>query len=388
MNKKRVLFLYSRNIEINDSGGARTTILLVKYLANHGYKCFTLFRIENFSHENVRFVCGNSSNPNDIEMAIEKYKISAIVIPEGVVLTKVARKAVINKDVKIISALHSKPGYERLRLHVLLKESMYYNERISKRIRAFLLLCAYPLFYSIYKWTYYFKFRNVYKFCDYLILLSKEFIPEFCNLYNVSPKKLLAIGNPISFDEFATCEDIKRKKKNILIVARFDERAKRLLVALQIWQSVMDRYPDWTLQIVGFGRSLPVYEHYIKKHKLKNVILLGKHAPKEYYRKASIFMMTSAFEGWGMTVVEAMQMGCVPIVMDSFSSIHSIIDDGVNGVITRDNDIVEYVAKLCSLIDCIDNRYKMAFNAIEKSHTWEPDNTSNEYKKLLDKIFQ
>lgn len=386
--KKRVLFLYSRDIEINDSGGARTTILLIKYLANHGYKCFTIFRIENFLHENVISVCGSSNNPKDIEMAIEKYNISAIVIPEGIVLTEVARKVVINKNVKIISALHNKPGYERSRLHILLMESMFYNDSVFKRLRAFLLLCVYPLFYSFYKWQYYFKFRKVYNLCDYLVLLSKEFIPEFCNLYNVNPKKLLAIGNPISFDEFATCEDLKSKKKNILIVARFDERQKRLLLALRIWESIMNRYPDWTLQIIGFGRSLPIYEHYIKRHKLKNVELLGKHPPKEYYRKASIFMMTSAFEGWGMTIVEAMQMGCVPIVMDSFSSVHSIIDDGVNGVLTKDNDIVEYATKLTFLIDCIDNRNKMASNAIEKSHTWVPDNTSNEYKKLLDKICQ
>lgn len=35
--------------------------------------------------------------------------------------------------------------------------------------------------------------------------------------------------------------------------------------------------------------------------------------------------MTSAFEGFGMTLVEAQQYGVVPIVMDSYKSLHDII---------------------------------------------------------------
>lgn len=48
--------------------------------------------------------------------------------------------------------------------------------------------------------------------------------------------------------------------------------------------------------------------------------------------------MTSAFEGFPMTLVEAEQFGCVPIVMDSFSSLSSIITDGKNERIIANHD--------------------------------------------------
>ena len=42
-------------------------------------------------------------------------------------------------------------------------------------------------------------------------------------------------------------------------------------------------------------------------------------------------MMTSSFEGWGLTLTEAQQYGCVPLAFHSFASLTDIITDKVNG---------------------------------------------------------
>ena len=40
-----------------------------------------------------------------------------------------------------------------------------------------------------------------------------------------------------------------------------------------------------------------------------------------HYEKSKIFMMTSNFEGFGMTLTEALQNACVPFVFNTFSSL-------------------------------------------------------------------
>jgi glycosyltransferase involved in cell wall biosynthesis len=43
--------------------------------------------------------------------------------------------------------------------------------------------------------------------------------------------------------------------------------------------------------------------------------------------------MTSAYEGWGLTLTEAQQMGVVPIAFDSFGAVYDIIENEYNGLI-------------------------------------------------------
>lgn len=382
--KKKVLFLYSRDIEINDAGGSRTTIMLIKYLIANGFECHCLFKIINGPMDSVVYYKQEQNLYQQIRQIIQSNDIHVIIIPEGIIYADNVKKCIEGLDCKIISALHNKPGYERCRLYVQLIESLLFNKSVLKRLRALLMLTVYPLFYFLYINKVAKSFRKLYSSSDFLVLLSKRFIPDFIRLYKVPNDKIVAIGNPASFSIYASNDDVLTKSKTVLIVARFDERSKRLLLALKIWKKVSLFYPDWNLDIVGFGRALPVYESYIKRFNIRGVSFLGKQAPLEYYRKASIFMMTSAFEGWGMTIVEAMQLGCVPIVMNSFGSLCDIVDSGKNGIIVDNNDVDGFVKALRDLIENRTKREIMADNAIEKSKKWTKENTCGKYQKLIE----
>ena len=48
--------------------------------------------------------------------------------------------------------------------------------------------------------------------------------------------------------------------------------------------------------------------------------------------------MTSDYEGWGLTLTEAMQYKCVPVVMSTYSSIFDIVEDGKNGCLILNVD--------------------------------------------------
>ena len=75
--------------------------------------------------------------------------------------------------------------------------------------------------------------------------------------------------------------------------------------------------------------------------------------------------MTSAFEGFGMTLVEAQQYGVVPIVMDSYKSLHDIIKNDENGIIIPDNDFESFVNELKNLMNDDKRRRRLAENGSE-----------------------
>ena len=92
----------------------------------------------------------------------------------------------------------------------------------------------------------------------------------------------------------------------MLIVGRFSESEKRFLLALKAWKEFNSQRitNTWELIIIGFGKDENIYKEYARKNKLNNVKFIGKQDPLEYYKKASIFLMTSAFEGFGLTLTE------------------------------------------------------------------------------------
>lgn len=115
---------------------------------------------------------------------------------------------------------------------------------------------------------------------------------------------------------------------------------------------------------------------------LTNYAFMGKSNNVEsYYRRASIFMMTSNYEGFGMTILEAQHFGCIPIVMDNFSVVHDLIDNGINGIISSKDELC-FAIDLAKLLNL--NLRSMAVEAIQKSKTKSVYNISKKWLRLFE----
>lgn len=73
------------------------------------------------------------------------------------------------------------------------------------------------------------------------------------------------------------------------------------------------------------------------------------------------------FEGWGLTLTEAQQYGCVPLAFHSFASLTDIITDKVNGFAIPNDDISLYIKQMKLLMTDEKLRKSMSANAIESS---------------------
>lgn len=213
-------------------------------------------------------------------------------------------------------------------------------------------------FHPIFRWI---ERRNsirrkarVLSFCDRYVFLSDRFVAQFREIAPRlwDPARILAIPNPLPFADFAVESDLAGKEPLLLFVGRISEHHKRLGLLLSAWRMLSARpeLASWRLRIVGDGPDLPAVRVQARDGNLPRVEFTGQADPRDSYRQASLFAMTSAFEGFGMTLVEAQQSGTVPVVMDSFLSLSDIVEDGVNGRVVPDGDVSAFAAAIGDLM--------------------------------------
>jgi GalNAc-alpha-(1->4)-GalNAc-alpha-(1->3)-diNAcBac-PP-undecaprenol alpha-1,4-N-acetyl-D-galactosaminyltransferase len=157
------------------------------------------------------------------------------------------------------------------------------------------------------------------------------------------------IPNPC--DEKFINSSIAYENKLIINVGRFTQQ-KRQSLLINIFSEIHKNNNDWKLLIVGSGELKPLLVNQIIKLNLtESVQLLDSTTDLlELYKKASIFSLTSEFEGFPNTLMEAMAMGLPSISFDCLSGPRELTNDGENSFLINMNNLDEYKSGLEILI--------------------------------------
>lgn len=125
---------------------------------------------------------------------------------------------------------------------------------------------------------------------------------------------------------------------HILMASRL-VREKNIENAIIAIKSLVEAYPRVGLIVVGTGPEESKLKNLVSKLGLeKSVIFEGwKSNLTTYYKTANLFLVTSLYEGYGMTVVEALTQGC-PVVMTDVGCASEALKDPQNGIIVPVGD--------------------------------------------------
>lgn len=381
-----ILFVNNSDINPLNSGIQRITYVLAQAFANRGMNCFGAYFEENNSSAKTIFcekikIGFTNEEVRKLTEFVKLHQIHYVIAQECWPLRRlsVIREALIDVDnCQLIYCYHSKPGKEFV--PPCRKVEFYHLIHSSNKINSFkkLLIAFLPSFlYShLIQKRVQRDYASIYNLSDRIILLSDKYIPVFAKLSalpTVNVNKFSAIGNDLSFNEYFPPTELSTKKKEVLIVARLSDRVKRISLALKIWQNIEQtgNFQDWNLKIIGTGPDAEYYHHLVQKFKLKQVSFEGRQNPVPYYKNASIFMLTSAYEGFGIVLTEAQQMGVVPIAFDSYAAVHDIIENNRNGIITPNGDIEIYTKQLIHLMVSSEDRNRMALNGLKDCRQFE-----------------
>ncbi len=123
----------------------------------------------------------------------------------------------------------------------------------------------------------------------------------------------------------------------ILSVGRLHPQ-KGFDIALEACKILVDKGYQIRWYILGEGEQRPALEQLIKQNKLENYfILLGAAAnPYPYFKQCDIYVQSSRFEGYCLTLAEA-KIFNKPIVTTNFAGTKEQIQDGITGLIVDTN---------------------------------------------------
>ena len=157
-------------------------------------------------------------------------------------------------------------------------------------------------------------------------------------------------------------------QKVVVSVGRLSKE-KGFLRLIDIWKLIQDskEFKDWKLHIVGDGELKEKIENKIRDLNLTNSIILKpftKDVESEYL-SASIYAMTSHFEGLPMVLIEAQSYALPTISFDIATGPSDIIEDDKSGYLIKDNDLNEYATKLKTLMQDENLRAKMGAKSKE-----------------------
>jgi glycosyltransferase involved in cell wall biosynthesis len=388
MKQINILFFQS-SCSPADGGVPRVTDIISKELATRGYGSFYAYYLnDNPLYADETKLKINLNDPYSIQKEtvlnfIHRNQINVFVcqntyLPNFIRLFQKIRKQY--PESPFYTFLHASPDYWQSSFRSPgQKPSVKSLKEVAKNL---VKKVIYPFYNPYIRST-----SALYQLSDKFVLLSDSFIDSFREIYSVNEKyhKLTSIPNPLTFAKSISQSQLLSKEKIVLIVSRLSEDQKKISIALDIWKRISHQYDHgWKLLIVGSGPDENLYRKTVSDYKLANVTFLGHQDDvQEYYERASIFLMTSIWEGLPMSLLEAQQNGVVPVVFDNFSAIYDVVTNAKNGFIIQQNDANAFRISLVNLMQDDSLRHKMASNSVQNSSRYHVVNIVNEWEKQL-----
>lgn len=173
--------------------------------------------------------------------------------------------------------------------------------------------------------------------------------------------------------------------KRILTIGRFTD-VKQHLLLLKVWKEVIDEIQPthWKLQLVGQGELQPDYINYIKENKIQSYVevLPPSQNVSEFYKSASVFVLTSKSEGFGMVLLEAISFGLPCISFDCPAGPRDVINDK-NGFLIPQNDVIALKSTILKLIQQPELLQKLGHQAYLDSVNWQDENIFKFWLQIL-----
>ena len=153
----------------------------------------------------------------------------------------------------------------------------------------------------------FFDTRNVREF-RHIFIVSNESKNSFLEFYKDLEPKCKVMNNFIDSKSIKNKSketiDLKKSKNKLFVfVGRLEDHSKKLTRALNLIKEI----PKLDLWIIGDGPDRNIYEEYVKENNLSNKVkFLGKKEnPYPYMKEADYIILTSDYEGFPVTYLEA-----------------------------------------------------------------------------------
>ncbi len=335
---KITLVIYAMGL----GGAQRVVSILANYWATHGWEV-TLITLSD------------SSRPSfyHLEERVQLIQLGIIgdsPSPLNLLLTawqrmEVLRKAIIvSKPDAIVSFLNTVNVMTlmatwQLNIPVIVSEHIYPGFTDVNRVWQILM-------------------KLTYRRADFITLLTESalaFYPADRGYRSI------VMPNPVVTPELAVETERLLVSPMSIAIGRLQPQ-KGFDLLIKAFHQLRHKYPHWQLTILGEGPIRGELEQLRSQLQLiDRVHLPGQvHNVNAYLRQADIFVLSSRFEGFPMSLCEAMACGLPVLATDCLSGPREIITDGVDGMLVTTEDVDALAVGLDALMSNPAKREQLA----------------------------
>jgi len=281
-----------------------------------------------------------------------------------------------------------------------------HNPFLFKKINKKNIICVtHTLYYFMYKDFYY---KNITLFPYYFLMIFFEFISYRIFLKNfefvVTSKKTIkelkfykiskikkVIPNGVNIEKDKKCIKLRTKyypfkiknKYKLLFVGRL-EYQKNLFNLLSVYKKIKEKNDKFILILVGEGKLKNKLIKFCRKNHIEDCYFIGKVPHKELlslYNLADFFVLSSYYEGFPLTLSEALGSGLIPVLspIEIFVEIKEKTKSGIILDFSCHEKSAEKFLNYFNSINIKKERLKI-ISIARKYYTWEK--ICQEYLKL------
>lgn len=237
---------------------------------------------------------------------------------------------------------------------------------------------AYGLKHRLRQWIGVFLAQHV-------VTLTEPDREFFCSTCHLPANRVTAIPNYFAFKPVT--HSYRVDSKRIVSVGRLNA-IKQFDHVIKVARKVFDRHPDWSWDIYGEGEERPHLEGLITQLALTDhVFLRGAHPnPVDVLSEYSFLVVTSRYEGGPLVVQEAQSQHLPTISYDCPIGPRTLITDGVNGLLVKDQDQVDLEDKINLLIEDKELRQRFSSQADKDLARYSKEAVIAQWKKLIGQL--
>jgi len=212
------------------------------------------------------------------------------------------------------------------------------------------------------------------------------------NSYKFFIDNVATMHNPVTYGFDETTKSAGGKNK-VLCVGRFNDSIKRFDRTLLVFSELLKLYSEAQLVVVGRvdkKARIPATNRETIGEMIERLgftadqlVLVGeKEDVRPYYQDASVLLMTSDNEAFGMVLVEAGVFG-IPSVLFDIPGLEDVVADNHSGFIVEQDDISGMADKILQLLSNETLRREMGSNAREKVQRFSMESIGRKWQNLI-----
>lgn len=150
----------------------------------------------------------------------------------------------------------------------------------------------------------------------------------------------------------------------IFLMASRLTREKNIEMAIDAMKEVSKKYPKVGLIIVGSGSEEQKLKLEVKNHELGVSVIFESWQSDltSYYKTADAFLLTSKYEGFGMTLIEAIASDC-PVISSDVGIVGNILIKNEDVLVCQNEDVNCFVSNMSRFIEYKDVRKEFVMRA-------------------------